>query len=418
MAVVATTMSTVDGILKEVYEDRLRDQLESSTVFMTRIQKTSEGVTEDVGGKYVRFPIRTARNHGIGARLETETLPVPRTQGYAPANILLSYLYGSIELSGQTFELAERNPQAFASALDQEVNGLQEGLKKDLNRQLFGTQVGKLATANAAGTTTTMVMSNAEAIYLEIGMVLDLYDNTDALKAGGSGLVITNVQKDTPSVGSTTVTFSPAASGATASGDYFTRDDSRNKEIIGLRQICDNTGTLYNINPATVPLWKAEVDDPGTATAISEGRMIQMVDRVRTNGGNTTLLLTSLGVRRAYFGLLSQLRQSVNTLELKGGFKGLAFATDNGDIPLVSDLDCQAGFMYFLNEKELKIYHAGDWSWMNRDGSMWNRVMAVNSSQTIAAVDAYQAVMFKYMQLGCHRRNSQGVIRNITEVTV
>lgn len=418
MAVVATTMSTVDGILKEVYEDRLRDQLESSTVFMTRIQKTSEGVTEDVGGKYVRFPIRTARNHGIGARLETETLPVPRTQGYAPANILLSYLYGSIELSGQTFELAERNPQAFASALDQEVNGLQEGLKKDLNRQLFGTQVGKLATANAAGSTTTMVMSNSEAIYLEIGMVLDLYDNTDALKAGGSGLVITNVQKDTPGVGQTTVTFTPAASGATASGDYFTRDDSRNKEIIGLRQICDNTGVLYNINPASVPLWKAEVDDPGTATAISEGRMIQMVDRVRTNGGNTTLVLTSLGVRRAYFGLLSQLRQSVNTLELKGGFKGLAFATDNGDIPIVSDLDCQAGFMYFLNEKELKIYHAGDWSWMNRDGSMWNRVMAVNSSQTIAAVDAYQAVMFRYMQLGCHRRNSQGVIRNITEVTV
>lgn len=415
---IATTMSTVDGILKEVYEDRLRDQLESATVFSSRIEKTSEGVTEDVGGKYVRFPIRTARNHGIGARLEQEALPVARTQGYAPANILLAYLYGAIELTGQTFELAERNPQAFASALDQEVNGLQEGLKKDYNRQLFGTSIGKLVTANAAGTTTTLVTSNAEAIYMEIGMVVDLYDNTDALKAGGSGLVITNIQKDTPAVGSTTITFTPAAGGATASGDYFTRDDSRAKEMIGLRQIVDNTGILYNINPATVPLWKAEVDDPGVATAISEGRMIQMVDRVRTNGGNTTLLLTSLGVRRAYFGLLSQLRQSVNTMELKGGFKGLAFATDNGDIPLVSDLDCQAGTMYFLNEKELKLYQAGDWSWMNRDGSMWQRVMSVTGGQTVAPFDAYQAMMFKYCQLGCHRRNSQGVIRNITEVTV
>lgn len=412
---IATTMATVDGILKEIYEDKLRDQLENASAFLSRIEKTTEGVTEDVGGKYVRFPIRTARNHGIGARLEQEALPVARTQSYAPANISLAYLYGAIELTGQTFELAERNPQAFAGALDQEISGLKEGLKKDLNRQLFGTQVGKLVTANAAGTTTTLISTNNEAIYLEIGMALDLYDNADAAKAGGSGNVITNVQRDTPSVGQTTTTFSPAATGATASGDYFVRDDSRNKEIIGLRQIIDNTGILYNLNPATIPLWKAEVDDPGALTAISEGRMISMVDRIRTNGGNTTLLLTSLGVRRSYFGLLSMLRQSVNSMELKGGFTGLKFATDNGDIPLVSDLDCPGNTMFFVNEKELKIYQAGDWSWMNRDGSNWQRVLAVVGAQTVAPVDAYQSMMYKYMQLGCHRRNSQGVIKNITE---
>lgn len=411
---IATTMATVDGILKEVYEDRLRDQLENSSAFLSRIEKTSEGVTEDVGGKYVRFPIRTARNHGIGARLEQEALPIARTQAYAPANINLAYLYGAIELTGQTFELAERNPQAFASALDQEVNGLKEGLKKDINRQLFGTQVGKLMTANAAGSTTTLVGTNNEAIYMEIGMVVDLYDNADAAKSGGSGIVVTNVQRDTPSVGQTTVTFTGAAAAATASGDYLVRDDSRNKEIIGIRQIVDNTGTLYNINPATVPLWKAEVDDPGSLTALAEGRMISMVDRIRTNGGNTTILLASLGVRRSYFGLLSMLRQSVNSMELKGGFTGLKFATDNGDIPLVSDLDCPGNTMFFLNEKELKMYQAGEWSWMNRDGSNWQRVLAIVNG-AVASVDAYQSMMFKYMQLGCHRRNSQGVMKNITE---
>lgn len=408
-----TTMTTVDGILKEVYEDRLRDQLQSEIITLKRIEKTSEGITEDVGGKYVRFPIRTQRNHGIGARLETEALPVARTQGYAPANIRLAYLYGSIELSGQTFELAERNPQAFASALDQEVNGIKEGLKKDVNRQVYGTNIGKLATANAAGTTTTFVCSNAEAIYLEIGMVVDTYTSADALKNSGS--IITNVAKDTPAIGTTTVTFTPVGT-ATASGDYMVRDDSRAKEIIGFRQIVNNTGTLYDIDPVTTPIWKAEVDDPGALSALTEGRMISMVDRIRTNGGNTTVMFTSLGVRRAYFQLLSQLRQSVNTLEFEGGFKGLAFSTDNGDIPVVSDFDCPQNHMFFINEKEIKLYQAGDWSWMNRDGSMWQRVLSVvGGVQTVAPHDIYMATLFKYMQLGCHRRNSQGVMRNITE---
>jgi len=82
--VATTTMTTVDNILKEVYEDGgINDQLQSEIVALTRIEKTSEGVTHEVGGKYVRFPVRTKRNHGIGARNENEALPIARTQSYA-----------------------------------------------------------------------------------------------------------------------------------------------------------------------------------------------------------------------------------------------------------------------------------------------------------------------------------------------
>ena len=104
-----TTMATVDEILKEVYEKGINDQLQSDVIALKRIEKTSEGVTHEVGGKYVRFPIRVARNHGIGARIENEALPVPRTQTYADARVQLKYLYGALELTGQTFELASAN---------------------------------------------------------------------------------------------------------------------------------------------------------------------------------------------------------------------------------------------------------------------------------------------------------------------
>lgn len=405
------TMTAVDNILKEITEDRLRDQLESSVKTARRIEKTSEGVTHEVGGKYVRFPIRVKRNHGMGARNELEPLPDAQMQGYESAQIRLTYQYGSVQLSGQTFELAEKNPQSFVSTLQAELNGIKEGIAKDVNRQIYGTAEGKLGTANAAGTTTTIVCSNAEAIYFEIGMVCDLYDNANALKAPGTAVTITNVQRDTPAAGSSTVTFTPARSGATASGDYLVRDDSRLKEIQGFREMVSNTGILYNLNPATVPLWKSEVD--ATGGAIAEGRLINMADQIRTNGGNTTVMFTSLGVRRAYFNLLVQQRQIVNTQKFEGGFTGLAFTTDDGEIPIVSDLDCPWGTIFFLNEKEIKLYEAGDWSWMDRDGSKWQRVVSI--AGTPGNYDAYGATLYKYFNMATHRRNTHGIMTGITE---
>lgn len=408
-----TTMTTVDGILKEVYEKQLNDQLQSEIITLRRIEQTSEGVTEETGGKYVTFPIRYKRNHGIGARFENEMLPRARTQGYTPARVNLTYQYGSVEMTGQVMKLANKNFQAFASALDQEITGLKEGLKKDTNRQVYGTSTGKLATANGAGTTTTFVCSNGEAIYLEMGMFVDVYTSGDALR--NNGMEILSVARDTPGAGTTTVTFTAAAT-AMASGDYLVRDDSRTKEIVGWREIITNSGTLYNIDPTTYPIWKSEVDDPGSTRALSEGLMTSMVDRIRTNGGTVSAMFTSLGVRRSYANLLMQLRRVTNTTKFEGGFSALAFTTDTGDIPVVPDYDCPVSQMFFVNEGEMKFYHAGDWAWLDEDGSMWQRVLgAPAGGGVVGTYDAWTATIARYFQLGTHRRNTHGVMRNITE---
>lgn len=401
-----TTMTTVDGILKELYEDGgINDQLQSEVHALRRIEKTSEGVTHEVGGKYVRFPLRTKRNHGIGARNENEALPAARTQDYESAYVGLKYLYGAIQLTGQTFELAEKNPQSFASALDQEVNGMKEGLAKDNNRQVFGTSKGVLGTATSVGTTTTFVTTNGQ--YLEEGMIVDIFTSADASRVADAE--ITGISE---SAGTYTVTFSPAAGAATAVGDYMTRDNSRNKELIGFQEIVKDSGTLYNVDPSSVGVWKSTVDsNGGTNRALTEGLMINMVDKIRVKGGGKpTVIFTSLGVRRSYFNLLSQLRRTTNTQEFTGGFKGLAFTTDQGEIPLVSDVDCQPNRMYFLNEKEIKLYEAGDWSFMDRDGSKWQRV--VTSAGTF---DAYEARLYKYAEIGTHRRNAHGLLSDLTE---
>jgi hypothetical protein len=410
---VTTTLTTADQILKEVYEPRVRDQLQSEIVSISRIVKTSEGVESDaIGGKYVRFGVRVQRNHGIGYRNEMEALPLPRTQDYRSSQLKLAYGYGSFQLSGQTFELATSNAQAFASVLDQEMEGLKEGLRKDTNRSCYGTTTGILAVATSAGSTTTLVTTNAQ--YVEVGMLVDLYNSTDTNSVNvlaNAGVVISNITFSAPNY---TITFASTVT-STTTGFFITRAGSRGKEPVGFEHMVagltntnvlgDGTGALYNITHST---WTGNMDS--TAGAISEGRMINLVDLIRTRGGRTTVGFCSLGVRRAYANLLEQQRRFINTTEFTGGFKGLAFTTDYGEIPIVADFDCQPGRLYFLNEKEIKVYQHGDWSFMNRDGSNWQRL--IDSS---GEYDAYRARMYKYWQIGTHRRNSHGMMTGIIE---
>jgi hypothetical protein len=393
------TLSTVSAILKEVYEPKIRKQLDDSTVALKRIEKSTEGVESQVGGRYVTFPIKTRRNAGIGARNELEALPVPGQQGYAAARVGLKYLYGGVQLSGQTIELADKNYQAFASALDSEVDGLKTDLAKDQNRQVYGNGVGTIATITADAANSITV---ADTMYLQLGEMIDIYDAT------GVTLRVSNRSITAINTSTGVVTYDGAdGSASIVATDIVVRTGSINREWTGFGKIISNTGTLYNIDPTVEPVWKSVVDsNAGVNRALSEGLMISLVDSIRANGGTTTAMFSNLGVRRAYWQLLVQQRQFTNTKEFAGGFSGLTFTTDQGEIPFVVDVDAPKNRVYFVNEKELTLYRESDWSWMDRDGSMWNRV---------EGFDAYNARLYQYSELGCHRRNSQGLLADITE---
>lgn len=391
------TMTTVSALLKEIYEPDVQDQMNSDVVGFKRIEKTAEGVTNEVGGRYVTFPLRIGRNHGIGARNEMEALPTPGQQKTTAARVSLKYLYGGIRFSGQTLKLADSNYQAFASALDEEMDGLKRDLAKDMNFQFYGPGTGVRASVTADGVNTVTVNS---VQYLEVDMMIDVLDIT---------LVTTRVsnRKITSIVG-LVVTYDGAdGSASIVATDVVVRTGNANREMTGIGSIVRNTGTLYNVDPAVVPLWKSVVNANGGAPrALTEALMIKVVDDVRTNGGETTVGFCSLGVRRAYYNLLKTDRRYVNTQKFEGGFSGLAFTTDKGDIPIVTDVDAPGNKIFFLNEKSIKLYRESDWSWMDYDGSNFQRVVGF---------DAYEATMFQYCEMGTHRRNSHGLLDDITE---
>ena len=392
------SLTTVNSITKEIYQGRIRTQLQDEVVGLKRIEKTSEGVESQVGGRYVTFPIRVRRNHGIGYRNELEQLQAGGQQGYASVRVGLKYGYGRVRLSGQLIELADTNYQAFSSAMDLEMTGLKNDIAKDSNRIFYGDGKGTIGTVDTLGTTVNTVDLKSTQ-YVEVGEQVDVL-SSDGVTTRASNRQITAVNTTT---GVITV---DGAAFSTSVGDIVVRTGNYGREPNGLASLVTDTGALFNVDPAVESSWKAIVDaNGGTPRALSEGLMIKNTDAVRVNGGKTSLLLTSLGVRRSYFNLLSQQRRYPQTTNFAGGFTGLAF--NNGrEIPLIEDVDCPAGTMYGLDEDSLKVYRKEPWAFLNKDGSIW---------KWVHDYDAYEAVLSQYWEIGLNRRNANFVIKDLTE---
>lgn len=404
----AATLTTIAPYLKEVYEGRIREQLNNEIVALKRITRSSDNITSEVGGKYVTFPIHTTRNSGIGSRFESEALPDAGQQGTTSARVGLKYAYGSVSLTQQAIKLSDTNPKAFAKAVDFEMDGLKKDLAKDMNRQVYGTGNGALALVTGANT--AGVIPVADARYLQKGDVIDTQTGTTV---DNTGLIVSSIDL---TAGANTVTVTTTPGTATANLDILARKGSGvavagNRELTGIAAIAAATGSLFNIDPSTEPVWAATVNaNGGTNRALSEGMMTKMVDDVRTKGGTISLILQSLGVRRSYANLLMQLRSVVNETEFTGGFKGLAFTTDQGEVPLVADVDAPLNTQFFLNEDALTFYRDEEWHFLDLDGSMWKQV--VDSSGVYAK---WRAHMEEFHELACDQRNSFGRISDIIE---
>lgn len=395
MANTGALMSTVNDITKEIYQGRIREQLQSEIIGLKRIESSSDGIESTVGGKYVTFPLRVRRNQGIGYRAENTQLQPAGQQGYASVRVGLKYGYGRIRVTGQVMKLARTNPQAFANAMDKEMSGLKEDIRKDSARIFYGDGTGTIAVV-VSGTHAALVLDSVQ--YVQVGMVVDV------VTSGTSTVTVSQTEITSVNKATNTVTLDKSYTGS--AGDYIVRYGNVDLEPQGLGSIVSDSGELFNLDPANEPEWKSVVNDNGgTGRALSESLMITLVDDVRVNGGKSSLILTSLGVRRAYFELLTQQRRFTDTKTFPGGYIGLPFNSGR-EIPVVEDVDCPPSTMYFLDESTFTVYREEPWSWMDADGDIWKWVVDY---------DAWEAVLCQYWELGVDRRNANGVLKDINE---
>ena len=396
--------------LKLVYGD-LHEQLRDKNPALEFIEASAQNITRN--GKEVIFDTHIGRNQGIGARGVREKLPIAGAQKYKQAHLYLKNLYGAIEVDGQLFEQAADDYNAFINVVDMEIKGLKRDLAKDLNRQIYGDGSGKLAVVTAQPSGTTLTVDSTD--WLEEGMVIDIVDPTSGVKqqsGAASSIEITAINETTKviTVTGTLGTFNTNIS----ANDIIVRSsngvNSFGKELTGLGAIVKATGELHEIDPATTPVWAATevaLGSSGTPGTLTELNLINLVQSVDKKGGDVDVFLASPGVYNAYWNLLQGFRQFTNGAGLTGGQRSFTFEALGKPIRFVSDYAAPKGTLYALSSKELVINRKKDWSWMDRDGSMWSRV---------ADTDAYEARIYQYSEIGTYRRNAHAVLSNIAEL--
>jgi len=400
------TMATVNSMLKEIYEGKIEDQKNEEVIAVKRIESSSENVVDTVGGKYVTFPIRTRRNTGVSYRAEDTALGAAGQQGYAAVQVPLKYGYGRFRVTGQVMELAETNPQAFSSALDEEMDGLKTDVVKDENRIAYGVYQGEnaaLAKVIAAFTATTTI--NVDTVqFLSIGEQIDIRNvTTGSVATGVANVTITDI------VSPTQITIS-AATALTDANSRIYREGNRLLEPTSFSDITSATSVLHGLDPAVQKVWKGNT--VAIAGALSELNMIKACDLGRVNGGKISVIFTTLGVRRSYFVLLTQQRRYVDTKAFPGGFQGLPFNYGT-EIPVVEDPDCPSngtapntGQMFYMDETKIKKYRKRPWYFSDVDGSIF---------KWVSGFDAWEGMMKCYFEYGTSQRNAHVLHTGVLE---
>jgi len=448
----SVNLTTYDEVLKTFYLPAIREQLNHSTI-LADIIDTNE---TDVSGKDATINMHYGRTTGTGARADGGTLPTANYQKHQTATVPMKYNYGRIQVTGPTMKATRDDKGAYARALDNEITGVVTDLMKEVNRQLWGCGYGTLCRW-LSGSSTTIVVQKAYRANVANEDCFGSTFGAKYIKPNGNNAAVTH-DVTSSSGGAVTVSTLNTANmavsamtkgtvsdsctctdpGTPAAGTFMVRPASsvsfagatagiQRYEMMGLRGMItdedlddiawqDGTNTGLSVNDplqglavGTYTWFKANVDAHsagryGGQRELTFKLMDKMFDTVEEEAGKDygpDLILTTRAIRREYKELLDTDRRHVNTMTLDGGWSALEF---NG-IPLTVDDDAIDGEMYFLTTKDIQIYRMSDYDWMDKDGAILSRV---------SGVDAYEAVLFRYAEMGLSRRNSQGVLVDLS----
>lgn len=129
---------------------------------------------------------------------------------------------------------------------------------------------------------------------------------------------------------------------------------STSNAIIGLRAIIGTSNTIGGISQTDYSWWQGKLDS--TTTTLSLGAMANRVSATRIGSDRPSVITTDSTNWDRFHGLLQPQQRFQDAKSASGGFSSLMFQS----IPVLDDAQCPSGYMFFLNEKYLRLYYHKD----------------------------------------------------------
>ena len=137
---------------------------------------------------------------------------------------------------------------------------------------------------------------------------------------------------------------------------YSDGTGNSSKNWNGLGNIVEATGSLGNIDPSTNTWWASYEEN--TSTALTLALMATGYNSVSVGNDHPDVVLTSQTLYEKYEALLQPNLRYTDTKTADAGFQNLLFKAS----PVMYDVSCTAGVMYFLNTKYLTLVgHSAKW---------------------------------------------------------
>jgi hypothetical protein len=415
------TLTTFDALLKNVYRGPIVELLNQETFMIDQIEKENVNNMGAFTGRQLVFPVHTARNRGRGATTDGGSLAAPGYQSYLDGIVSIRYFDEGIELSDMVIKQSEKDEGAFVRALTSEMEGATTDLRKDLNRMVYGTGDGLLATVSGTpGAGTSITVDSGQ--YIAVGDTVDIIvKSSGATTNGVVGTAVTAVSYTGSASSATqtaaTLTIGTATAGATSNlyGVYITGD--RNNETDGLRNICNTGRTLHAINSTTYPVWDSNVISAAQSNP-SEDQFMQLAQKIRLRSGkNIDVFVTSLGVQRRLANTYASQKRWNDTAVVKidGGYSAIMVAAGNDPVPVVSDVDAPAGYAFALNRGSFAWAELAKPDWLEAPDGRGSILHIKDGATAGSKIALWQAWIVWYATLVCVAPLRNGALTTIND---
>lgn len=401
------TLATADALLKDLYEGPIAEQINQKTFLLDEIQRDADKI--DFTGRRAIVPLHKNRNRGRASTADGGTLPQAGKQEYTDAIVHMRYNYAGIELSDAAIKATKQSEGAFISLLQAESEGVAKDMRKEIQRQAFGTGDGLLATCGTTTASEVVVLENSFSVqYIHVGDVVDvIVKSSGATSTGTVGAEVTavSVANGTITIGTTKITTDNTF------GVYIT--GNRNNEMDGLRNITAKERTLHEVNSASAgnSFWDGQTIESGTAlnklSVASEDLFIQLGDKIGEAGqGDVEIYLTTRGIRRRLANLYQTQKRmnDAKAVEIHGGYTAIMV----DEVPVVKDDDCPKTFAFGFRKPILAWYELTKPEFLRSEDN--GSIFQLKNVGTGRAAAIWQAWYEWYAALGTNSARQTGRI--------
>jgi len=382
------TLTTLDGILKDVYQNVVTEQIST----FSPVTEQFEEVTEfEFDGRVAREAAIMSFNEGIGAIAEGGTLPTAGNFDPEQFQIGMKYVYGTFQMTKQMMESAKNSKGAFKNAMSYSMDSLVRNLKRERARMMWGAGKGILAYVNGTATDTTLVVDTPGGVagatggtrFIRKGMILGEVNpaavaSTDAVVSYGAVTAVAAAGTSCTISSATHTTDRYVVRLSTTAGTTVA-DSSYGKEPVGLLGLVDDgtyLATLSGLARATYPQLNSRVQSSVGALSLDA---IQLNFDIADQLGDAEIdtLACHHSVRRAYLQLLEADRRYTSG-DLKKPDGGTVAAKKRssksyvtyGDVAIKEDKYAPYDMLFGLDSRYMKKYVQIKGEWANESGAI------------------------------------------------